>query len=265
LDALLDQLPKNERWDEFRLSALQPQEVHAVLAVCERRGLRVRLEKVKKWYWVDLDRIRRENAGDYLATRSSNTRQALRRARRQLESSVGPLRVDAAESIDESIQWLHALAVWHRARWTSRTRYVGFDAPSFTAFHEHLIQCAFDDGKIQTLRVSAGDQPIAYLHNFVLGGRVHFMLSGIDYQNFSSYKAGLLAHWVAIEWCMQQGLNLYDFLAGESRYKESLATDESHQTWITLWRPRLHLRIEEALRTIKRRVLGTQVSFGMRL
>ena len=47
-------------------------------------------------------------------------------------------------------------------------------------------------------------------------------------------KPGLTTHWLAIEMYRAEGMRLYDFLAGEDRYKTSLSNAEIALHWLDL-------------------------------
>ena len=67
-------------------------------------------------------------------------------------------------------------------------------------------------------------------------------------------KAGFLCHAAAIEEAARAGDLVYDFLAGDSPYKQLLATDRASLAWARLRRPRLRFAIEDALRRAKHRL-----------
>jgi CelD/BcsL family acetyltransferase involved in cellulose biosynthesis len=55
-------------------------------------------------------------------------------------------------------------------------------------------------------------------------------------------KPGLTCHHAAIRVALDQALDVYDFLAGDDRYKRSLADQSQPQFWLELgplWSPRL--------------------------
>lgn len=250
---LLDWLESQRGWDEFRMPGVLASRADAVRAMALRHGLRVRTEKQAETWWIDLEAVRANCSGDYLAALSPNTRQQLRRARRAIEKDVGPLTIAAAGTIGEALTWLEELARLHRSRWAVPGTRSGFDIPSFRSFHRTLVERAFPADGIQMLRIAAGETPIAWLYNLMLDGHVHFVLSGIDFERFERFKPGMLAHWMAIELNLGSGARLYDFLGGSQRYKASLGTHSSTQEWLVLWRPRPGLLLEDWLRAIRRR------------
>jgi hypothetical protein len=49
-------------------------------------------------------------------------------------------------------------------------------------------------------------------------------------------------------------LRWYDFLAGGSRYKQSLATDARQLVWFRIQKPRLRFALEDLARAVRDRV-----------
>ncbi len=262
LVTLLNSLALESDWDEVRLSGLLPEAADAARRVAAMHGLQVLQFNAKPSYWIDLDRVRRAHGGDLLDSLSSNSRQQLRRARRALESELGPLALDRARSAQEALQWLEATAPLHKARWSGRQgqRYSGFDNPHFVTFHRALINASFGSGGIDFFRARAANRPFAYLYCLRLDRTEHFYLSGVDYEIGDRYKPGLLAHVLAIQHCLDQGLSTYDLMAGKNRYKESLANDRSTQEWLVLQRPRWIFSAERAARAIKHRLAPSRIT-----
>ncbi|MCP5264940.1 MAG: GNAT family N-acetyltransferase [Burkholderiaceae bacterium] len=254
LDGFLDALEALPPWDELRLPGLSLAQVERVRTAVSGRGWRVSDEEIRPAYLLDLDAVR-ANGADFLASRSSNTRQQLRRARRQIEAALGPLRLEAAATASQALEWFDACAPLHRARWSAERGGSGFDLPGFVAFHRAMI--GNDFGSVQLLRLSAGERVVAYLYNLVCDAYVGFYLSAIDYAVGDSYRPGMLAHWLAIEHHIAGGARTYDFLAGENRYKRSLSDTAYTQHWLTIRRPGLVLAAEHLGRRIKERLRAT--------
>ena len=205
-------------------------------------------------YWVDLDHIRSQYAGDYLASRSANTRQQLRRSLRKLRDTHGDLRLTRASDVTQGHQWLDALAELHKARWNTSTQTSGFMDPQFARFHHDLVETMLDSGEIDILEVRTGNEVLAYLYNYFIDGRVYFSMSGVAHEKLENFKPGILAHWKAIEFYQARGARVYDFQGGTGQYKQSLATHHLEQMSVVIRRPLLKFRLEAAARGIKRRV-----------
>ncbi|MFT3804566.1 MAG: GNAT family N-acetyltransferase [Burkholderiaceae bacterium] len=255
LDHLVEYLSAQTHWDELRLGGLLPEQAEDAYHVARKRGLGLHLLSERPSFSVDLSRVRAVNQGDYLATRTANMRQQVKRARRAVEQAFGAARVESARDVAQGLEWFERCGDLHRLRWVASRPgqvYGGFDNPSFVAFHRTLIEANLDKGRIEMLRLSAGDRVLAYLYNFVLDGHVYFYLSGIDYgDDVTRFKPGILCHVLAIERALQAGHACYDLLAGDARYKASLATDVTTQSWLILQRPRLSLIAERAGRRMK--------------
>ena len=256
-EQLLIRLLGRDDWDEFRVSGVIAARAGTVTDLARKYGLAVHVHAEKPSYWVDLDHVREQGDGDYLATRSANCRQQLRRALRKLEQRHGKVRLEVAETQSQAQAIFEQIAPLHRARWTaarSGRKYSGFDNPQFVDFHQKLIQRSLGSGSVELLRVLTGSTMIAGLYNIVEGRTCCFYLSGVNYQIGEEFKPGMLAHWLAIEHHLNRGMGRYDFLAGENRYKSSLATHSDRQLWLVLQRPRVRLKLEAAARLVKHRI-----------
>ena len=253
-DYLLRDLAERPDWDELRFSGLIDTRSHEAQSLAAKHGLKVRIAGRRPTYSVNLESIRQEYAGNYLATRSANTRQQLRRSLRALEKQFGETRLTAASCTTEALKWFNEIAPLHRARWPSDVKPTQFDNPKFVAFHETLINSSFESGSIDLLRLESGGVAIAYLYNLKFNGHISFYLSGIDYGLARDFHPGMLAHWLAIERYLSDGEDVYDFLMGQNQYKERLSTDRAEMIDLVFWRPKLTLDLEDFLRRVRQRV-----------
>lgn len=253
-DKLLCSLANRPDWDELRFSGLIETRSKEAQALAAKHGLRTRIAGRRPTYSVNLETVRQGYAGNYLATRSANTRQQLRRSMRGLEKHFGETRLVAASRTDEALGWFRKLAPLHRARWQTGNQPTQFDNPKFVAFHESLITRSFDSGAIDLLRLESGGHVIAYLYNLKSGGHVSFYMSGIDYALARNFQPGMLAHWLAIERYLSNGESVYDFLMGQNQYKERLSTNHAEMIDLVFWRPKLALDLEDLLRRVRQLV-----------
>ncbi len=92
----------------------------------------------------------------------------------------------------------------------------------------------------------AGEALIGVLYNLSARRRVFAYQSGFDYLTAAPHeKPGLTCHHAEIRLALAEGADVYDFLAGDHRYKRSLANGAARQFWVEtgpLWSPRLLLR-----------------------
>ena len=256
IDDILGQLVGIQGWDELRVNALSVDDARRLARAAKDLGLISHTFSRSETYWVDLNQIRDQFAGNYLTSRSANTRQQLRRALRGLQDKHGRFSLTLASGPAQAHEWLDRLAVMHKKRWNTENESSGFENPHFGRFHHGLVSAMLERGEIEILRASAGDEAFAYLYNFVSNGRVYFSMSGVEYERFAPYKPGVLAHWQAIEWYQSRGLNTYDFMAGTSQYKQSLCTHSKAQETTLVRRPLLKFQLEAAARWVKRNLRG---------
>lgn len=190
--------------------------------------------------WVDLAAIRRaseQQVRAYLATRSSNTRYQISRSIRRYERR-GPLTLQRAESPETVAAWLAGLMALHAETWRRRGKPGAFADPFIRRFHAALTAAAFARGELDLLRLSAGGEVVGYLYNLRLRGRVSAYQSGLAAVAEGGHeKPGLTLHALAIERSLAGGDEAYDFLAGDDRYKRSLATGSAVLAWAELAPP----------------------------
>lgn len=194
---------------------------------------------------------------------SANTRYQLRRSARLYEAD-GTLRVERARTVRDAQLYLTELARLHQTSWTRRGHAGAFANPDFMAFHRALIARAMPLGEVDLLRVSAGGRVIGYLYNFHYRSRVLSYQSGFDYESAERHqKPGLTCHQLAIERYRAEGAVAYDFLAGESRYKTSLANTVTAFVSLEMARQwSRHGVVFRAQNTTERAVAATRRALG---
>jgi CelD/BcsL family acetyltransferase involved in cellulose biosynthesis len=218
----------------------------SVLAAVRRSAGLVRVVRSQPSPFVDLAGLRAAG-GDYLSRRSANTRQQIRRSDRFYQ----PIDVEQADGVDAARTMLDEMAALHQATWTARGQSGSFARPFFRRFHRALIETATPRGEVALLKMSCHETVIGILYNFRFRGEMLAYQSGFAYQDGNvQAKPGLTCHHWAIRYAFDQGVDIYDFLAGEDRYKRSLSDGSHRQTWAAagpFWSPRLMIRAGLAL------------------
>lgn len=193
--------------------------------------------------------------GSVEAALSRNSRQQLRRAKR----AYGPLSLHVAETPERALSYFEALKALHIRSWTRRGKPHAFRYPFFETFHRTLIARGVADGSVRLICVTAGGEPIGYLYNFRHGGTESAYQSGFE-DSDPDARPGYVCHALAIENAAAAGIEVYDFLAGANRLKQSFASETYMMSWATLTRPTASLRAAAALgataRAIKSRLQG---------
>ena len=184
---------------------------------------------------------------------SSNTRHQLRRSRKRLEARYGAARLEPAQSVEQALAFFDEAGHWHRQRWPDS----GFANPVFVEFHRGLIKRGLDHGSVSLFRLCFGDQVLGVFYFLLHDGCASFYLQGVREEADGKSKPGLTAHWLLMEHFLDQGMNVYDFMGGDSQYKRQLAN--ARQDFVTL---RVHngdgrFRVEDGLRRLRQRLRRT--------
>lgn len=238
-------------WDEFAIGGICP---GAVLTSLQTKGLPGIPANVnlRSTFFVDLDALR--TAGQsYLESLSANTRSQIRRSLKQYADG-GTIKTDIAADLATAEMFFEEMCRMHQDAWTSRGEPGAFAPGRRLEFHRKLIRTAYAKGSVHLLRVTAGDQTIGVLYNFVRNGKVSFFQSGFNYACNRRLKPGLVTHACAIQHYLDHGFRQYDFLVGDARYKESLAKNSASLAWVVFSRPTFKTLLIESLRVMKRRM-----------
>lgn len=215
-----------------------------------RRWLSRRLTEAPS-AWIDLKAIR-ASGQPYLNHLSANTRQQIKRSMRLYEARGG-LRLERARAFDEALQFFHEAGQLHQERWTARGKPGAFAFPFYLEMHKRVIAAALPTGAVELVRVTAGGRPVGYLYNFVYRGRVAFYLGGMRYEDDNRLKPGLVTHSLCIQAHLAGTAEVYDFMAGENRYKMSLGQAGPDIAALIAERAHPLVRLEASLRDLKNR------------
>jgi len=244
---------RERQWDQLYLSGYVEDGVMSRLSRSVAQSV---LESERKPSpYVDLSRL--TGGADTLL--SSNSRAQIKRSIK-LYAQRGAVRVAAAETLLEAHAFLRDLARLHREGWKRRDKDGGFRTERFLDFHRRLVDALWNQGGVVLLRASAGDQPIGYLYNYVHGGKVYFYQSGFAYEEDPKLKPGMVAHCLAIDYFRQLGMKEYDFMAGDARYKSSLANGTRTLEWAYVERFTARMQVIRMARAVKRRFASARPS-----
>lgn len=245
MTAFLAQSPSAPGFDELRFSGVPERYIDHARAT----GLALHVQSDCPTAVVDLDAVRRSGKG-YIEQLSSNRRYQIRRARRHF-AALGPLALDAAGDVPEALLFFDGLVELHQRYWIGRGQPGSFGPTFALRFHRRLIAEALPSGAVELLRVRAGAQAVGYLYNFVWRGWVGAYASGFSYGGDTKATPGYVSFLLAIERHLALGNSVFDFMAGDSRYKMSLGKPGERLVWFDLQQPRLTLKLESLLRRWK--------------
>lgn len=247
--ALMSALLKRDDWDELVVTNL----LETDEARLSTLGLHLHRRAQAGSGRADLDALRARGVRDldgYLALLSKSTRGAIARSIR-LYAERGNIRLERAATAAEAQDWFGEIVKLQTAKWKSRGADGVGDRAYLETFSRRLIENGFAAGAVELLRVSAGEAAFAWIFNYVDRGKVLFNIGGFLREEDNRLKPGLVAHAFAIVDHLKAGMSVYDFLAGDDRYKTNLGQAGPNFVSIAAQRPRLMLRAEKALRAVK--------------
>lgn len=202
--------------------------------LCRSRGLATRLLRPPQPAPFTALQIQPEH--DFLAAMTRNSRQQIRRSLRHYEA-LSPLILERAAEVAQALEWLARLEELHTRSWHQRGKAGAFADSAFMAFHHRLIAAGFHEGVTDLLRIQSGGEVIGYLYNLRWRGVAYSYQSGFRFDDHAQARPGLVAHLLAMRRYRIEGMATYRFLAGESRYKTSLASGQDELAWILAYRP----------------------------
>lgn len=154
------------------------------------------------------------------------------------------------------------LAELHRLRWAQAGGTQSFASPTYIEFHRSVIRSFLPRGWLRLYCLEVDGEIGAMLYCYRFRRRVYLMQSGFD-PKLARFGVGkvLLGH--AIEHAIAEQNEVFDFLRGEHRYKEELATGHRQTSCVRafaaspgalayrlrrVWLPALKVRLQAAAR-----------------
>ncbi len=237
---IINMLPYD--WDEFLIPCFEESEFQNLDL---ESSFNIELFAKQPSHYVNLDKIKNK---DYLSLLSSNTRSQIRRAYKGY-SAMGKVSIVIPESIESAMAIFNEMLSLHRDMYLIKSRESSFISDYSVNFHKTLILSLFEKNHIQLIKVIAGESIIGILYNFVYMGRVFFYQSGLNYSNDKRLKPGHICHCEAIKYSQQEGNHVYDFLAGNERYKDSLSTDVNSLCWMKIQKKKMVFNLESIIKS----------------
>lgn len=167
---------------------------------------------------------------EWLAGKSKNFRQQMRRSRRKLDERQAVARLPQSET--ESKQRLADFARLHRARWDARggSRVLNRRVEDMLAEVAEIMPAG---GRFRLWTIEASAQTIS-AHIFVAaGGEVSYWLGGFD-DAWAPHHPSLLTIAAALEHSLQAGDRRLDLNSGAQPYKYRFADGEDQLVWMQL-------------------------------
>jgi CelD/BcsL family acetyltransferase involved in cellulose biosynthesis len=184
----------------------------------------------------------------YLAGLDGDRRYFVKRSLRDFEAWAGKggfelRRVERETELDPAVRTLVAL---HEGRWSQGGV---FQSPLFSAFHRHVMRELMRgaEGRLDLLLLRAKGEDIAAVYNLVVGGKTYFYQSGRRTDLPGKVRPGIVIHALAMQRAIAEGQREYDFMKGDSQYKQKLATGAHDLVRLRAVAPTLTARAKVAL------------------
>jgi CelD/BcsL family acetyltransferase involved in cellulose biosynthesis len=157
---------------------------------------------------------------EFLAGRTRNLRQQVRRRARKLEQdhAVRIRLCDHSERLDEDFATLARL---HAARWGNAAAFAGVDG----RFHRAFARRALEAGWLRLWVMEADDRPVAAWYGFRFAGVESFYQSGRD-PAWERHNVGFVLLTHTIRAAFDDGMGRYAFLRGNEPYKDRFASGD---------------------------------------
>lgn len=160
----------------------------------------------------------------YLASRSGNFRDKLRKAtnRLQRDHQISVARAGQDISLEDAMPLLKELIL---ERWTGQSE--AFATERFDLFHQRLAQRLHAQGQLTLWFLMVDGNAVAAEYDFIdrHRRRAYGFQSGWR-QEFAKFSVGKILQARCLEFFIQQGVREYDFMSGHGEYKSSWCTGE---------------------------------------
>ncbi|MGH2955380.1 MAG: GNAT family N-acetyltransferase [Solirubrobacterales bacterium] len=183
-------------------------------------GLRLRLLERTSAPLPFIELSRHASWDDYLASRSSNLRQQVRRfARRAAKRhSMRLRRTDDPGELRADMAVFFGL---HDRRFSAES---SLRSERARAFHTDFSAAALKRGWLRLWFLELDGAPVAAWYGWRVGARYAFFNSGFD-PDWSETRPGLVLQSAVIESALEEGAEEFDFLLGDERYKFRFAEE----------------------------------------
>ena len=212
------------KWEEFVLDGMVPGDAQPFL---QHKGYWfVRNETCR----VSDFRPIRKAGSDVIASLGKNTRYSIRRSMRRF----GDLTVESAATEEQAHSFFEEMVDLHQRHWTAIGEPGAFADSRFSAFHRLILKGLLERNALLMMRVRTADETIGSIYGFIENNRVLMYQSGFADFEDDKLKPGLVSHALIMQYCLDTGIDEYDYLYGDSRYKQDLTNSSRELIYAVL-------------------------------
>jgi CelD/BcsL family acetyltransferase involved in cellulose biosynthesis len=240
LNEVVATLAQRQTWDELRLDGFTERDLSPVLEHHPQFTLRRR-----PCYHTQF--VATDSAASVIEQLTAQARRAIRRNLRMYEGAT----TEWATTVDHAHAVFDDLIRLHQARWIAEGKPGAYASEQFTQFHRELLEELVPAGRAVFVRIRKGEEVIGCSHLLIDRGRGLLYQSG-HAPHESQRSPGLLTDWLTLMACKEQGLEAFDFMAGETYHKRRLTLHTDELVWARWIRPSWKRIVIDRLRDFKR-------------
>jgi CelD/BcsL family acetyltransferase involved in cellulose biosynthesis len=246
LDSVVRHLRATRRGVRLTLKHLQTDS--ALLTELSSVAARNRLGTFQRRAWTS-PMVRFEGGWEtYLGSRSGHLRSELRRKNRRIEAA-GTVACVTACTPAEAERALDDVLAIERRSWKQPLGSSLAFRPTEERFLRKLARRCAESGWLRLYFLHLDSRPVAYLYGFVFGNEYYAFATSFD-ESYRELSPGTVLFERVLRDSCERGLQVFDFLGGETRWKSEIATEQRHHADVCVFsRDQLRCRLCKTYQT----------------
>lgn len=228
---LIDFLIKHKRLKKYQrilLNNISEKNIEFYQKSALDNDLNLKIFKTTPSAQINLEHLRQNNLPyDYHFSKS--LKKDIRRSEKLYTEKYGSLTIERPDNATQAHNWFQELGKLHKKKFEAQKGSSFWDYPEIVRMQRAFLNRKFSSGVVEIVRLCAGTTPIGYLYNFVYRNVIYFYLSGFRFEDDNRLKPGLLSHNYLIQQHYNNDINIYDFMAGDQKYKYRMAQEGETQ------------------------------------
>ena len=222
LDAVVRYLRATRR--RVRLVLKHMRTDSALLAALPPAAARNRVETLQRRSWTSPIVSFEGGWQSYAGSRSGHLRSELRRKNRRIEAA-GSVTCVTASSPAEAERVVDEILVIERHSFKQPLGSSLAFRPVQERFFRDLAPRCAERGWLRAYFLHLDSKPVAYVYGFVFGNEYHAFATSFD-DSYRDVSPGAILFDRVLRTCSEEGLQVFDFLGGEARWKAEIASGQ---------------------------------------
>lgn len=230
--AFSDAVVRLPGWDVLLLTDMNPAcpFTRTIQAAAQSIGLELRAGQSERIAYVDLP----ATWDAWLKSLSSDRRYRIRNLRKKV-NAAHPTRFFTWTDPATLSDGIDRLIYLHHKRWRNAGQPHAFSSPEYVEFHRAVMTACQKRDRLRLYGLELAGQVVSMYYFYKFRDRIYLMQSGFD-PDYSDVKPGQVLLGYIVEHAIDEGHQVLDFLKGNHRYKDELATGERQTLFLTAFR-----------------------------